>query len=78
MQDHWLARPQNIKLMWRGFLGILALTVFSELFVEAHPHFGIDGMFGFHAWYGFVACVVLIVGSKALGSLLKRPDSYYD
>ena len=78
MQDHWLARPQNIKLMWRGFLGILALTVLSELFVEAHPHFGIDGTFGFHAWYGFAACVVLIVGSKALGALLKRPDSHYD
>jgi hypothetical protein len=78
MQDHWLARPKNIKLMWRGFLGILGLTVLSELLVQAHPYFGIDATFGFHAWYGFAACVVLIVGSKALGALLKRPDSHYD
>jgi hypothetical protein len=78
MQDHWLARPENIKLMWRGFLVVLGLTVLSELFIDPHPYFGIDGTFGFHAWYGFAACVVMILGSKALGVLLKRPDSYYD
>jgi len=78
MDDHWLVRPNNIKLMWRGFLVVLALTVLADLLVEHHPHFGFEATFGFHAWYGFVACVALIVGSKALGSLLKRPDDYYD
>lgn len=78
MEDHWLVRPRNIRLMWRGFLVILALTVLADLLVHHHPHFGIDGTFGFHAWFGFVACVLLIVVSKALGALLKRRDTYYD
>ena len=78
MVDHWLVRPKNIKLLWRGFLGILALTVLAELLAHMHPHFGIDGIFGFHAFFGFIACVVLILGSKAIGTFLKRPDSYYD
>ncbi len=55
------------------------LTVLLEPFVHLHPHFEIERLFGFHAWFGFAglrrddrwpprrsACV------------LKRPDTYYD
>lgn len=76
--DHWLARPESIRLLWRAFIAILAITVLGDLVVEHHPHFGIDGTLGFAAWFGFVSCVVLIAFAKALGAILKRPDSYYD
>ena len=76
--DHWLARPENIRKLWIVFIVILALTVMADFFVHHHPHFGIDGTFGFGAWFGFISCVVLVVFSKALGSILKRPDTYYD
>ena len=51
-QDHWLVRPENIRLLWRLFIGILVVTVLCDLVVEHHPHFGIDGTFGFAAWFG--------------------------
>lgn len=76
--DHWLARPETIRKLWLAFIAILALTVLAELAVERHPHFAIEEVFGFGAWYGFVACVVLVFFSKALGAILKRPDDYYD
>ncbi len=76
--DHWLVRPDTIRNLWIGSSVVLALTVLADLFVEHHPHFGIDGTFGFGAWFGFVACIVLVVGSKALGAILKQPDTYYD
>ena len=50
----------------------------TDIVVHHHAHFGIDGTFGFYSWYGFIACVVLVVGSKALGAVLKRRDTYYD
>ena len=78
MSDHWLARPRTIRLFWRAFIVVLGLTVLAELLVRRAPHFEIEGLFGFGAWFGFLACAVLILGAKALGSLLKRPDSYYD
>ena len=34
--------------------------------------------FGFYAWFGFAACVVLVVAALALGKLVKRKDDYYD
>lgn len=76
--DHWLARPETLRLLWRGFLAILALTVVAELAIEKHPYFGVDGWLGFSAAFGFLACVALISFAKALGVLLKRPDTYYD
>lgn len=76
--DHWLVRPENIRKLWIVFIIILALTVLADFFVEHHPHFGLDGTFGFGAWFGFISCVVLVFFSKALGALLKRPDTYYD
>jgi hypothetical protein len=77
-RSHWLDEPRNVKRLWRGFLVVLALTVAAELVVHLHPHFAVDSIFGFHAWFGFAACAAMIVVAKALALLLKRPDSYYD
>jgi len=76
--DHWLVRPQTIRRLWIISITVLAVTVLSDLFIDHHAYFGIDGSFGFGAWFGFVSCVVLVVFSKALSALLKRPDTYYD
>ncbi len=76
--DHWLVRPSTIRQLWIGSSIILAILVLLDLVIDHHPHFGIDGTFGFGAWYGFVACVVLVLFAKGLGLILKRPDTYYD
>ncbi|MGE0224754.1 MAG: hypothetical protein AB7F35_08635 [Acetobacteraceae bacterium] len=78
MDDHWLVRPGTIRRLWILFAVILALTVLADLFVDHHAVFGIEGTFGFGAWYGFLSCVALVLFAKALGAILKRPDSYYD
>ena len=76
-KPHWLDQPRNVKRLWRGFLVVLALTVLAELFIPLHPHFEIESIFGFNAWFGFGVCAAMIVGAKALALLLKRRDSYY-
>jgi len=78
MNRHWLDDPINMRLLWRVFLYGLAVVVAAELAVSTHPHFAIDAVFGFHAWFGFLACAALILAAKALGLLLKRPDTYYE
>jgi UPF0716 family protein affecting phage T7 exclusion len=78
VEDHWLVRPRTIKRLWALFIVVLALTVLADLAIEHHPYFGIDGTIGFGAWFGFGSCVALVLVAKALGAVLKRPDSYYD
>jgi hypothetical protein len=76
-KPHWLDDPRHIKILWRAFLAVLALTVVAELLVRLHPHFEIESVFGFSAWFGFAACAAMIFVAKGLALLLKRPDAYY-
>lgn len=76
--QHWLAKPETIRRLWIVFGVILAGVASGDVFVHHHEHFGIDGTFGFYAWYGFTTCVGMVVGAKVLGIFLKRPDDYYE
>lgn len=64
--------------MWKAFMAVLAVSVLAELFIEKQPHFDLERFFGSYALYGLAACAVLILAAKAIGAVLKRPDSYYD
>ena len=75
---HWLYRPGTARRLWIGFAIVLALTVLAGFAVDMHPHFAFEALPAFFALFGFGACVVLVFGSKLLGVLLKRRDTYYD
>ena len=57
-----------MKLLWRVFLAVLVLCVLAEIVVTLHPSFDIESLFGFHAWFGFLACVAMIGVAKGLSS----------
>lgn len=78
MKQNWFYRESSIKKIWIGAITILALTVLIEVFLALHPHFIIERLFAFHAVYGFMSCVGMIVFAKVLGYLIKRKDDYYD
>ena len=78
MGQHWLTRPETVRKLWRLFIAVLLVVVLAELLVPNEAHFDVERLFGFFAWFGFVACAVLIVLAKGVGVLLKRPDTYYD
>ena len=84
LPDHntWLERPATIRALKWGGIALLAATVVAEaiLIPDPTPHFeGIDGWVGFHAVYGFITCVAMVLGAKfVLGAVLKREDTYYD
>jgi hypothetical protein len=78
MDDHWLTRESTIRRLWIGSAIVLAATVLLDLVIHHHPYFGLVGTFGFGAWFGFASCAAMIVAARALGAILKRPDTYYD
>ena len=75
--DHWLVRPKTIRLLWIAFIVILVLTVIPDFFIHQYDEFGLEGSFGFYAWFGFGSCVLMVVGAKVLGYVLKRESRYY-
>jgi len=74
----WLRRLDFIQRLWIGGGVLLLATLIAEAFVTRHGAFGIDGSFGFYAWYGLVTCAAMVFGAKLLGIFLKRRDDYYD
>lgn len=78
MTPHWIARPEAIRRLWIAFGLILAATVLAELATHRHAAIGIDAVFGFHAWFGFGACVALVLLARLLGFALKRRDDFYE
>jgi len=74
----WIVRPEGIRGLWRIFAVVLVGIVLAELLVHLHPHFEIEGWFAFHAWFGFLGCVVMVLFAKGLAVFLKRKDTFYD
>ena len=75
--DSWLVRPDSIRLMWRIFWAVLALTVVLEIVIKVKGYFGVDDWMGFGAAFGFFSCVLMVVFAKGLGFILKRDQDYY-
>lgn len=76
--DHWLVRRTTIRRIWWVFSGLLALTALAQLAIEVKGYFGVDGLLGFGAIYGFLACLAMVLVAKGLGYVLKRREDYYD
>jgi hypothetical protein len=90
MSDHfdpkgawWVARPENEDKLFYGLVTVCVLLVISDFmyhhFVHAkHGYFTFETAIGFHAAYGGMAFLfVVMVGTKLRG-LLQRPEDYYD
>lgn len=75
---HWLTRPRTIRRLWIGGSVMLAGLVLADFFVPGYPTFGVDGTFGFYAWYGLIGCMAMVLVAKGLGVLFKRRDDFYD
>ncbi|MGH2378265.1 MAG: hypothetical protein ACRDGT_07285 [Candidatus Limnocylindria bacterium] len=76
-EPHLLARPGTIRVLRFAAAVALALVILAELLVERHPYFDADSPFGFYAWFGFGACVAMVLLARLVGRLLKRADDYY-
>ncbi len=76
--EHWLRRPATIRWLWTIGICLLIIVTLMDFIVHKHPHFGLDGLFGFYSLFGFGACAVMVIFAKALGVFLKRKDTYYD
>lgn len=76
--DPWLVRPSSIRLMWRGGIALLIVFTLVDILAIAHPHFGVDGTFGFYSWFGLATCAAMVLIGKGLGLFLARPDRYYE
>jgi hypothetical protein len=77
-KPRWLDNPNNVKKLIKAFVVICGLLFFADLFYHRHYERAWEGVFGFYALYGFVACVTLVLAATQLRKLLMRRESFYD
>lgn len=71
--------PDLSKKFKKIFYPFIALLVILDVFLHDHVTFLWDRIPGFWSVYGFLATVVMIVVSKAIGhAWLMKSEDYYD
>lgn len=76
----FIGNPEHAKQRNRiGYAMLIAVVIADFLVHREHAEYFWENLPGFHAFYGFVACVLIIVVSKFLGhhGIMKKED-YYD
>ena len=71
-------KKENVDRFLIGFYACLVILVALDLVIHRHISHPWEVVFGFHAWYGFAACWILVVIAKRMRAVLMRPEDYYD
>ena len=77
MSQHWILKKENIKKLWVCSIVLLVSLVLVQLIFPIKGHFEVESWIGFGAWFGFIACILMILFSKILGFVVKKPEDYY-
>ncbi len=76
--EHLFDNPLNVKRTIYGLFAVSGILFILDFFVERHVDHPWEGVVGFYAIYGFVACVLLVLVAKELRKVLMRGEDYYD
>ncbi|MDP7569473.1 MAG: hypothetical protein QF677_06150 [Arenicellales bacterium] len=75
---HIFDKPQNVRRVLWALVAVCIATIGADFVYHRHIVHPWEGVWGFYAIYGFVACVVLVLVAKELRKLLMRAEDYYD
>lgn len=70
--------PKNVSRLLLGFYIICAVLFALDFIVHRHTVHPWEGIPGFYAAYGFIACVLLVLIAKEMRKLVMRKEDYYD
>jgi hypothetical protein len=87
-KKHYFDDPRNVRFVLRMLFSACALVFLLDivnLFLHwfgagelRHAETSWEGLPGFYAIYGFVACVLLVLAAKEMRKVLMRDEGYYD
>ena len=77
-KKYWLDDPRNVNGIVYALYAICALLMGLDLLDYKHGHFDFENWLGFFGWFGFLACVGLVLAAKQMRKLVRREEDYYD
>ncbi len=73
----WFDHKRNVAKLIYALYAVCALVVLLDLACTKHGHYGFENIIGFHAAFGFVSFVGLVISATWLRRLLMRDEDYY-
>ena len=77
-KTHFFDKTGNVKKFLWGVHIIAAILLALEFVYDRHVYHPWEGLWGFYAVYGFVACWLLVEVAKLMRMVLGRPPDYYE
>jgi len=77
-KSHVFDNPRNVKRAIYSLFAVCGISFVAEFFVHRHVDHPWEVLFNFYSFYGFVACVVLVLLAKEMRKILMRREDYYD
>ena len=77
-QRRWLDCPENVRKVYFLVWIVCAVLLLLELLIDKHAETAAEHWFGFHGFFGLIACVGLVLAAKLLRRVISRPEDYYD
>jgi len=76
--EHVFDNPRNVKKAIYYLFAVCGLSLLLDFFVNRYVDHPWEALFGFYAFYGFVACVFLVLAAKGMRKLIMLKENYYD
>ena len=76
-KEHIFDNPKNIKRLLRIFYVCCGLLISLDLVFHRHTVHPWEGFPGFYAFYGLIACVILVLVAKEMRKVVMRDENYY-
>ena len=69
-----------VKVWIRGLIAVCIAFVIPDILglYHKHGHYDWEQWPGFHAGYGFISCVVLVLAATQMRKLVMRDEEYYE
>ena len=78
-KEYLFDKPKNRRRLFLVYYVSLLFLLVLDFFLPGHALFPWEDWPEFHAVFGFVACVALVIAAKyLLRPLVKRREDYYD
>ena len=78
----WIAKPENANTVFYLLVfACVSLVIFDLIYTGLYGkegHFRFETVVGFHAIYGFVAFIFVVLSGKQLRLYLMRSEDYYN
>lgn len=77
-RKHVFDHPRNIRRVLWALVTVCVISFAADFIYHRHAVHPWEGLFGFYAIFGFVACAALVLLAKEMRKVLMRNEDYYE